>query len=156
MASRIGDEDRNLIEGGFLCGRIRFEIDAFVGPFELCHCSRCRKASGSAFVSGVGVKIADFRWISGRDEIRRFEAPVVERPPGYQTAFYNRCGPPAPDFEEGGDWFELAAGLLDGDPEVPPDRHIFVECGSRWYTIAGDLPRPTKEDVIRMRLAGGR
>lgn len=142
-----------MIEGGCLCGAIRFEIDAFVGPFELCHCARCRKASGSAFVSGIGVKVADFSWISGREWIRLFEAPVIEWPPGYQTAFCIRCGSPAPHFEEGDEWFELAAGLLDGNPGIRPDRHIFVECGSSWYAIADELPRLTKKDVIRIRRA---
>lgn len=140
-----------MIEGGCLCGAIRFAIDAFVGPFELCHCSRCRKASGSAFVAGVGVRTADFHWIAGRDRVRRYEAPVVEFPPGYATAFCEVCGSPAPHFEPGDDWFELAAGLLDGEPAISPDRHIFTECGSTWYTIADELPKLTKRDVIRLR-----
>jgi hypothetical protein len=37
-----------MMRGSCLCGGVRFEVDRAVGPFELCHCSRCRKASGSA------------------------------------------------------------------------------------------------------------
>ena len=48
-----------MIQGGCLCGGVRFEIDRAVGPFELCHCRRCRKASGSAFMAGIGVRRAD-------------------------------------------------------------------------------------------------
>ena len=145
-----------MIEGGCLCGAIRFSIEKFVGPFELCHCSRCRKASGSAFVSGIGVRPSDFSWISGRDEVRTFEAPVIEQPPGYRTSFCEQCGSPAPHFDPGDDWFELRAGLLDGEPEISPDRHIFIECGSTWYEIADDLPQLTKRDVIRLRSGGAR
>ncbi len=142
-----------MIEGGCLCGTVRFAIEAFVGPFELCHCTRCRKASGSAFVAGIGVRGADFRWLSGYQEIRRYEAPILERSPGYQVAFCGRCGSPAPYYEEGDEWLEVAAGLLDDDPGMRPDRHIFIECGSSWYTIRDELPQLTKIDVIRMRQA---
>ena len=50
-----------MIQGSCLCGGVKFEITRAVGPFELCHCSRCRKASGSAFAAGLGVLREDFR-----------------------------------------------------------------------------------------------
>lgn len=142
--------------GSCLCGAIRFEIDGFVGPFELCHCPRCRRASGSAFVSGVGARARDFRWISGEDEVRLFELPVRERPPGYQSAFCPTCGSPAPNLAgvtEEDDWIEIAAGTLDGELGLAPDRHIFVECGSTWYEIADSLPQSTGAEVVEMRMA---
>ena len=142
-----------MIRGGCLCGAIRFEVGRFVGPFEFCHCSRCRKASGSAFTAMIGVRAEDVSWISGRDAIIRFEAPVLKHPPGFRTAFCGRCGSPMPIFNEDDDWFEIAAGVLDEDPILRPDRHIFIECRSPWYEIRDDLPQLTKGDVIRMRMA---
>jgi hypothetical protein len=142
-----------MIRGGCLCGAIRFEVGRFVGPFEFCHCPRCRKASGSAFTAMIGVRAEDVSWISGRDAIIRFEAPVLKHPPGFRTAFCGRCGSPVPIFNEDDDWFEIAAGVLDEDPILRPDRHIFIECGSPWYEIRDDLPQLTKGDVIRMRMA---
>jgi hypothetical protein len=142
-----------MVSGGCLCGAIRFEVARFVGPFELCHCSRCRKAFGSAFAALIGVKAEDVSWISGRDEIQRYEAPVRKHPPGFRTAFCGQCGSPMPVFEADDDWFEIAAGILDDDPGLRPDRHIFVECGSAWYEILDDLPQLTKGDVVRMRIA---
>ena len=142
-----------MVSGGCLCGAIRFEVARFVGPFELCHCSRCRKASGSAFAAMIGVKAEDFSWISGRDQIRRYEAPVRTHPPGFRTAFCGQCGSPMPSFEAADDWFEIAAGLLDDDPGLRPERHIFIECRSAWYEILDDLPRLTKGDVVRMRIS---
>ena len=84
-----------MIRGGCLCGGVRFEIARAVGPFELCHCSRCRKASGSAFVAGLGVRTEDFRLVAGRELIAAYEAPILEHPPAYRTAFCTRCGSPA-------------------------------------------------------------
>ena len=142
-----------MIRGGCLCGAIRFEVERFAGPFELCHCSRCRRASGSAFAPMIAVRARDFRWLSGTETLQRFEMPVLRHPPGYRTAFCGRCGCPAPGFEAGDDWFEIAAGTLDDDPGLRPDRHIFVECGSVWYEITDDRPQLTKGDVIRLRIA---
>lgn len=142
-----------MVSGGCLCGAIRFDVARFVGPFELCHCSRCRKAFGSAFAALIGVKAEDVSWISGRDEIQRYEAPVRKHPPGFRTAFCGQCGSPMPVFEADDDWFEIAAGILDDDPGLRPDRHIFVECGSAWYEILDDLPQLTKGDVVRMRIS---
>jgi hypothetical protein len=144
-----------MIQGGCLCGAVRFEIGRAVGPFELCHCSRCRRASGSAFVAGLGVDVTDFRLLSGAELVTRWEAPVRERPPGYRTAFCARCGSPVPDPPAGATWFEIPAGLLDDDPGVRPDRHIFVEGKSPWFEITDGRPQLTKRDVIELRRRSG-
>ena len=140
-----------MIAGGCLCGGVRFEIARAVGPFELCHCPRCRKVSGSAFVSGLGVRTQDFRLLSGAELIRSYEAPILERPPAYRVAFCSRCGSPVPDPPAGAEWFEIPAGLLEGDPLLRPDKHIFVECKSAWYEIADALPRLTKAELVELR-----
>lgn len=142
-----------MIRGSCLCGGVRFEIERAVGPFELCHCSRCRKASGSAFVAGLGVRVQDFRLLSGGELIETYEAPVRERAPGYRAAFCSRCGSPAPRPAEGASWFEIPAGLLDDDPGLRPDKHIFVELASSWLAISDSLPRLTKAELIELRRA---
>jgi hypothetical protein len=133
-----------MICGSCLCGGVQFEIERAVGPFELCHCPRCRKASGSAFAAGLGVQVQDFRLLSGAELVRTCEAPVREHPPGYRVAFCTRCGSPVPDPPPGATWFEIPAGLLDVDPALRPDKHIFVECKSPWFEIGDALPQLTK------------
>ncbi len=66
----------HMIHGSCLCGGIRFEFTKSAGPFELCHCRRCRKVSGSAFFSGLYVRIEDFRLVEGRELITTYEAPI--------------------------------------------------------------------------------
>jgi hypothetical protein len=142
-----------MIQGSCLCGGVRFEIERAVGPFELCHCSRCRKVSGSAFVAGLGVRLEDFRLISGAELIRTYEAPILERPPPYRTSFCSRCGSPLPGTVPGAGWFEIPAGLLDADPGLRPDRHIFVECKSAWFEITDRVPQVTKTALVALRRA---
>ena len=139
------------IRGSCLCGGVRFEIARAVGPFELCHCPRCRKASGSAFVAGLGVRSEDFRLLEGAELVRRYEAPLREAPPPYRVAFCSRCGSPVPDPPPGAAWFEVPAGTLDDDPRLRPDRHIFVECKSPWYAITDALPQLDRPALIALR-----
>ena len=140
-----------MLRGACLCGTVRFEIDRAVGPFELCHCKRCRKSSGSAYVAGLGVNVADFRFVSGRDEISTCELPVRERPPGYRRFFCRRCGSPVPNPEPGGTWFEVPAGLLEDDPEIRPERHIFVDEKAPWTIITDDLPQLDRQEIRELR-----
>lgn len=140
-----------MIRGGCLCGGVQFEIDRAVGPFELCHCSRCRKASGSAFAAGLGVRADDFRLLRGAELIRTYEAPVRESPPPYRVTFCSRCGSPVPHPPPGATWFEVPAGLLDGDPGIRPDKHIFVDRKSPWFEITDALPQFTKLQIAESR-----
>ena len=55
--------------------------------------------------------------------------------------------------EEGDAWFESPAGILDDDPVLRPDRHIFVECTPAWDSIRDNLSQLTKRELIRMRLS---
>jgi hypothetical protein len=48
-------------------------------------------------------------------------------------------------------WFEVPAGALDDDPQLRPDRHIFVELKSPWFEIAGNLPQLDKAALVRLR-----
>jgi hypothetical protein len=139
-----------MIHGSCLCGRVAFEISRAVGPFELCHCPRCRKVSGSAFVAAVGVLAEDFRFLSGEDDIVTFEFPLRDTPPAYSVSFCPTCGSIAPRPPASG-WFEIAAGLLDDDPGLTPDRHIYVEHRAPWWQSDDGLPAFTAEEIAEYR-----
>ena len=130
-----------MIRGGCLCGGVRFEFARATGPFELCHCSKCRKASGSAFVPWLAVPREEFRLLAGEELIQRYEAPLRNRPPPYRASFCGRCGSPVPDPKGEGRWIEVHAGALDDDPGRRPERHILVEAKAPWFTISDALPQ---------------
>jgi hypothetical protein len=150
-AERRNDKEHPMIQGSCLCGGIRFEIDHATGPFELCHCKRCRKVSGSAFMSGVGVRREDFTFLSGQELIKQYEAPLLESPPLYRVCFCTNCGSPVPDPEDQSEWFEIPAGLLDDDPQIRPDKHIFIEAKAHWFAITDALPQLDKKALVHHR-----
>ncbi|MGH7923201.1 MAG: GFA family protein [Candidatus Binatus sp.] len=147
-----------MIHGSCLCGAIRFEFTKPAGPFELCHCRRCRKVSGSAFFSGLYVRIEDFRLIAGKDLITTYDAPMLREPPAYRASFCSRCGSPVPNpnpephrTRGRSGMLEIPAGLLDDDPGMKPDKHIFVEVKSVWFEITDDLPQYDLPRLIALR-----
>ena len=142
-----------MIRGSCLCGGVQFELAQATGPFELCHCTLCRKASGSAFVAGLWARSEDFKLLRGQELITSYEAPIRQAPPPYCTSFCARCGSPLPDMASQSPWLEIPAGLLDDDPKLRPDKHIFVEVKAPWFVIADDLPQLDKPALIRLRQA---
>jgi hypothetical protein len=101
-----------MIRGSCLCGGVKFEIRGSKGPFELCHCNRCRKATGSGFAAGLRVRGEDLRIVQGQELIKTFEAPIIDAPPPYTNRFCGRCGSPEPVPSDNASWLEVPAGAL--------------------------------------------
>lgn len=101
-------------------------------------------------MAGVGVRVDDFRLISGKESIRRVELPVRDQPPAYAVSFCGQCGSPVPDPPASG-WFEIAAGLLDQDPGLTPDKHIYVEGRAPWFEITDKLDQYSAEEIAAFR-----
>jgi hypothetical protein len=140
-----------MISGSCLCGGVRFEIERAVGPFELCHCNRCRKRSGAAAFPTIRVLRSDFQLLSGRELIHSYDAPLLYRPPPYRSSFCARCGSPVPPADPDDDWLEIPAGLLDTDPEIRPDKHILVEFVPPWDEIKDGLPQYDARQLVLER-----
>jgi hypothetical protein len=140
-----------MIRGSCLCGAVTFEVAAATGPMETCHCNRCRKLSGSAAMTSVGVRAEEFRLLTGREFIRSYAAPILYAKPAYRSYFCGTCGSPLPADDVSNGFMEIPAGLLDDDPGLRPDKHIFVELLPAWDRIHDDLPRYTLRELVRER-----
>lgn len=131
------------MKGSCLCGGVQYEVTALTTRFGYAlhfdHCSRCRKASGSAFAAELFCKTSDFRWLAGERLVRTYEAPVRVSPPGYQRTFCVVCGCSVPHIRA--DLVFIPAGSLDEDPGVRPDVHCFVGYKAPWFEITDQLPQ---------------
>jgi hypothetical protein len=145
------NNDGMAIRGSCLCGGVTFEIDRASGPAEYCHCSRCRKVTGSMAVLAIGVQTKDYRLLTGRELIRTYAAPILYEPPAYQSTFCSRCGSPVPVADPEGDFMEIAAGLFDDDPGIRADKHIFVELRPDWDETRDGLPEVSIRDLYKQR-----
>ena len=125
-----------VIRGSCLCGEVRFRYSRAVTPVGMCHCSLCRKVSGTASNAVIVVPETDFEWVCGEDLRQRFA-----RPSGWHTTFCRRCGSPLPQTLRGAAAYWVPAGLLDDDPGVRVGGHIFVGSKAAWDEIGGDAPQ---------------
>jgi hypothetical protein len=123
--------------GGCLCGAVRYELSGRLSRASHCHCSMCRKHHGAAFGSYAAARRSEFRWLSGEDQIGRYEAT-----PGVARGFCRRCGSTLFwDAVANAAHFGLALGTVDGDPGVRPSLHIFVGSKAPWFEITDDVPQ---------------
>jgi len=139
------------IRGSCLCGGVTFEIDRACGPAEYCHCNRCRKVSGSSSLLTVRVSAKDLRFLTGRELVKSYAAPVLYAPPAYTSSFCSNCGSPVPTPVPEGDSLEIPAGIFDDDFGVRPDKHIFVEFIPPWDDLRADLPAYTVPELYKLR-----
>ena len=100
------------IRGSCLCGGVTFEIDRACGPAEYCHCNRCRKVSGSASLLTVVVETKHYRFLTGREHVKTYAAPILYSPPAYQSYFCSTCGSQVPPPSPPAQWLAPAAVLL--------------------------------------------
>jgi hypothetical protein len=102
-----------------------------------CHCSKCRKAHGSAFRTGATVPVDQFRFVHGEDLIQTWR----DRPGGYAAPFCRVCGSSAPLAWSDRGIVSIPAGLFDDDPGMQPKFHIFVGSKAPWWTITDGAPQ---------------
>lgn len=123
-----------VLRGSCLCGGAAFEIDGRVSPIQTCHCSRCRKTSGSAFSAALLTAATSFRWLHGRELVQVFELPS-----GFLHAFCRVCSSPLPAPDERGKVVALPAGCLDDDPGTRVQRHTYVGSKAPWLEITDGI-----------------
>ncbi len=126
-----------MYKGGCLCGAVLFEINGPIGNIVHCHCSRCRKAQGSAFATNGIVKAGDFNIVSGADALTGYESS-----PGQTKFFCKVCGSPIMSkTATKSDQVRVRLGTIESDIEERPMAHIFVTSKANWEEICGNIPQ---------------
>lgn len=125
------------MKGSCLCGEVEYEVQPPFRLFQYCHCSRCRKYTGSAHASNIFVDPQQFKWLKGEDCAVRFEP---EESKYFATSFCKNCGSSLPWLVKGGKNLVIPAGTLDDDPEIKPIQNIFWQDKACWYEATNALP----------------
>ena len=126
-----------MISGSCLCQAVGYQADLSQGRFVNCHCSRCRKATGSAYAAEVLVAPDAFRWTRGEAEVVRYDLPQAR---SFATAFCSRCGSPLPHATRSGREVIIPAGSFDADPGMAPSANHCWSSRAPWMTAGSDLP----------------
>jgi hypothetical protein len=128
--------NKKMIQGECSCRAIQFEMpDDFKYAFY-CHCSLCRKRSGSAFASIGGIE-------SEKINVTLGEALVFkdgETTDGYR-AVCSKCNAHLFSVLMDQKRAHVNLGALKDEPSRKPDHHIYVASKASWYEIQDSLPQ---------------
>ena len=124
-------------EGSCQCGAVKFQIS---GPFEsffLCHCSRCRKDTGSAHAANLFSTVAKITWLSGEDRIKTYRVPESR----HEKSFCSECGSAVPGIQMDGALLVVPAGSLDTPVDIRPNAHICLSSRANWDDRLDEVTR---------------
>ena len=130
--------DYGIVTGGCLCGSVRYEYDGGMGPANYCHCTDCRKTTGSAFNIGVRVEAQRFRITTGSP---RGFTKAGDSGHHLTRHFCPECGSPLyTSSSRHPEYFYVKAGSLDDPTLVQPTHQIWMQSIVPWATISPQLP----------------
>ena len=123
------------VEGGCLCGAVRYRASGESDPRTLCHCNSCRRAAGAPVVAWTTFPPARFAFTKG-NPARYRSSPPVER------TFCPTCGTPL-TYRHASfpDELDVTVASLDDPSAFPPADHIWVSEKVPWLALGDDLPR---------------
>lgn len=127
------------MEGGCNCGAIRYRIDGEPVAVAACHCTRCRRQSGSSHSVNLIVSI-DAMALQGT--LTTFEdRDTTSGSPVYRE-FCGTCGSPIRSRLGANPAIAaVKAGTLDAPDAYAPTVHVFTRSKLDWVAIPDDLPR---------------
>lgn len=123
------------LHGRCQCGAVRYTVADRFGYALNCHCSGCRRATGSAFKPFGGIERGHVRLTQGEDRVL-----VVGEGIDHDVRC-RTCGSLLYSVVRGGEWAHVAYGTLDEAPSLRPTAHIFVGSKAPWFEITDGLPQ---------------
>lgn len=125
-----------MYKGSCLCGAINVELSGSISDIIHCHCSLCRKNSGTAYATNGFINTSEFKVIDPQKKLGFFEFK-----PGKKRHFCTVCA--SPIFSSNADnpsKLRVRLGLLDSDIEERPISHNFVSSKANWDDLDAALP----------------
>lgn len=126
--------------GSCLCKKIVFEVTGEFKKFLLCHCSRCRKETGSAHAANLFSNTAEFKWVKKEAVVKTYCLPNTR----FAKSFCEDCGSALPTVGEN-NFILVPAGSLDGDLDLSPQGHIHMSSKANWDQ---NLEQVAKFDIL--------
>lgn len=126
------------VTGHCLCGAVQVRVSGPFGALDYCHCSQCRRASGSAFATNAPVAVNDLEIICDpADAMRSFRASS-----GKERVFCQHCGSPIYSRRDASpESVRLRLGLFDCQLATGRRAHIWADDVAPWHTITDNAPR---------------
>ncbi len=122
------------LQGGCLCGAVRYELTAPFISAGYCHCTHCQRRTGTGSSANGRVPQSGFALLQGAEVIKAYKHTS-----GVPKLFCENCGSavfsgdPLRDEE-----VAIRLGTLDGDPGIRPSAHLYLDSAVPWEEIPDD------------------
>jgi hypothetical protein len=124
------------LRGQCLCGAVRYAVsNTFRYSFN-CHCSQCRRATGSAFKPFAGIESEALQLTEGSGEVMIYGDPQATH-----DVHCGRCGSLLYSVVREGAYVHVTLGTLLDAPGIRPSAHLFVGSRAPWHEITDSLPQ---------------
>ena len=129
------NSNARILAGECFCGAVRYAVADMFEYALNCHCSNCRRTTGSAFKPFAGIARDRLSMTSGGDNV------MIYGDDAGHDAHCRRCGSLLYSVVRDGAYAHVAMGTLVDDPSIRPNAHIFVGSKAPWFSITDDLPQ---------------
>ncbi len=113
------------LEGGCMCGAVRYTVSGNPTYAGVCHCGDCRRATGGAYVPWFGAKPNNFAVTQGK-------ITEHQSSPGIWRGFCNNCGSSLTFRGEGWDDVAITIASLDDPDAITPESNVFLRERLHW------------------------
>ncbi len=139
MALQTSEETK--MEGGCLCGSVRYGISGTPFAAEFCHCRMCQKSAGAVVVCWMDLLASQLNCTADKPSEYASSEHV-------RRGFCRECGS-AISFRDTRrpEYLSLAIASLDDPDLVEPGYHIYTESQLKWFTIDDDREKFPREQV---------
>ena len=122
------------IDGGCLCGAVRYRASAPPKVSLVCHCRWCRRAAAAPAMPWLTFDRADFALTSGEMAVLRSSPPV-------RRGFCGACGTPLTyEHAERPSEIDVTTVSLDEPEAFPPAYHVQLGDALGWVKFGDGLP----------------
>lgn len=129
---------RIILKGSCLCSAVKYEVSGDPQRFYHCHCSRCRKSSGTGHATNLIVSDASLEVTAGESLLKQYKVPESKL---FARQFCSHCGSPVARFVPEMDAVVVPAGSLDDEIPIKPQARIFWDSRAEWSCDGDGLPR---------------
>ena len=124
-----------MLVGRCYCGAVGYRVEDAFAYASNCHCSNCRRATGSAFKPFAGIEREKLEITDGAEEL------LIVGDDRLNDTRCRACGSLLFSVVRDGEYAHVALGTLVDAPSMRPTKHIFVGSKAPWFEITDDLPR---------------
>ena len=129
----------DMLEGGCVCGEVRYRLTSPPMFVHCCHCTSCQTETGSAFVLNALIESGRVETLKGAAEpvmtpSESGRGQQVWRCPGCRVALWSNYGGAKDAIRF------VRIGTLDTPAALPPDIHIYTRSKLPWVRLPDGVP----------------